>query len=172
MADSLPDDDTGYVEYDYPYAQIPEWVLFSDVLSDRAVRLYGVILRFGNTSGRRIPGRKRLASLCGGCSLATLDRAKTELVEMGAIEIKRRFEPGSVLSNAERTNLYVVHRAPWGRRVGESTNGVSSVTGEEGVDAWVSHNRECFTDRPREPETQSVDKSKRFFPGVGWIEGF
>lgn len=43
------------------FAIIPEWVLDADIRA-QAVRLYGILLRYGQTSGVRMPGRAALAA--------------------------------------------------------------------------------------------------------------
>jgi hypothetical protein len=153
------DDGGGVVRYDFPFSQIPEWILFHPGLSDRAVRLYGVILRFGNSSGRRIPGRARLAKLCRECSVDSVDRAKAELVAVGAIEVERRFVPGASVSNADRTNVYTVHALPPGSRTDAATSRPGSRTDAAGVAAEARHYRERTTDRERGPESEPVDNS-------------
>jgi hypothetical protein len=64
------------------FAQIPEWMLFEEGLSDRAVRLFGVLLRYARTDDRAFPGRKTLAAHLS-CSVDSVDRA---LAELGRVE--------------------------------------------------------------------------------------
>ena len=40
---------------------VPEWVLDADI-GDCALRLYAVLLRYGNTTGARMPARSTLAA--------------------------------------------------------------------------------------------------------------
>jgi DNA-binding transcriptional MocR family regulator len=85
------------------FAIIPEWVLHADI-SANAVRLYGVLNRFANSRGHAWPSRKTIADLMG-VSVATIDRAKEELVDLGALTIKPRTTP----SGDPSSNLYILH---------------------------------------------------------------
>src|SRR5271154_4034073 len=82
-----------------PFAQIPEWILDSSDLTDKAVRLFCVLDRYANDSGRAFPGRTKLAERLG-CSPNSLDRALAELVEVGALVVESRYrEDGGRTSN-------------------------------------------------------------------------
>jgi hypothetical protein len=85
------------------FAIIPEWVLHADV-SANAVRLYGVLNRFANSRGHAWPSRKTIADLMR-VSVATIDRAKDELVELGALTVEARTTP----SGDPSSNLYILH---------------------------------------------------------------
>lgn len=85
------------------FAIIPEWVLHADI-SANAVRLYGVLNRFANSRGHAWPSRKTIADLMG-VSVATIDRAKEELVDLGALTIEPRTTP----SGDPSSNLYILH---------------------------------------------------------------
>ena len=87
------------------FAIIPEWVLHSDV-SSNAVRLYAVLNRFANSNGHAWPSRKTIADLMR-VSVATIDRAKDELVAIGALTIEARTTP----SGDPSSNLYILHIA-------------------------------------------------------------
>ncbi|MBI4939657.1 MAG: hypothetical protein HY830_02785 [Actinobacteria bacterium] len=84
------------------FAIVPEWLLDADV-SDVAVRLYAVLLRYGQTSGARMPSRRLLAERLRKRSTDTVDRAMKELVAVGAVAVERR-RRGPV----NLTNRYVV----------------------------------------------------------------
>ncbi len=84
------------------FAIVPEWLLDADV-SDVAVRLYAVLLRYGQTSGARMPSRRLLAQRLRKRSTDTVDRAMKELVAVGAVVVERR-RRGPV----NLTNRYVV----------------------------------------------------------------
>jgi hypothetical protein len=71
------------------FAIVPEWLLDADV-SDCAVRLYAVLLRYGHTSGSRMPSRALLARRLKKASVDTVDRAMKELVALGAVHVERR----------------------------------------------------------------------------------
>ena len=62
MADSLADfEDEGTLVLEQRFAIVPEWVIDADI-SDSAYRLYSVLLRYGQTSSYRMPGRALLAT--------------------------------------------------------------------------------------------------------------
>jgi DNA-binding transcriptional MocR family regulator len=80
------------------FAIVPEYVLFSGV-SPNAVRLFAVLNRYANKRGQAWPSRKTLAELMD-VSVATVDRAKDELVELGALNVENRQGPnGDPTSN-------------------------------------------------------------------------
>ena len=84
------------------FAMVPEWILDS-ALSDCSVRLYAVLLRYGQSSGARMPSRSTLAARLRKKSTDTVDRAMRELVNAGAVQVQARY------SGRERlTNLYRV----------------------------------------------------------------
>ena len=56
-------------------------------MSDCAFRLYAVLLRYGQSSGRRMPGRALLAKRLHKASRDTVDRALKELVAIGAVTV-------------------------------------------------------------------------------------
>lgn len=77
---------------------IPHWLLDEDV-SAQAIRLYLVLRRHGDRSGRCYPSRRRLGEQMG-TSPSTVDRAKAELVAAGALcERQRDSEEGDYTSN-------------------------------------------------------------------------
>ena len=85
------------------FAIIPEWIIYEDVTSN-AVRLYAVLNRFANSRGHAWPSRKTIADLMR-VSVATIDRAKEELVNIGALTIEARTTP----SGDPSSNLYILH---------------------------------------------------------------
>jgi hypothetical protein len=87
-----------------PFQQIPNWVFESDV-SATAIKLYLVLRKNGdNKRGTSFWSRKKLAEQLG-TSLNTMDRAKKELIDMGALcQINRKNKDGDWTSN-----LYHVH---------------------------------------------------------------
>lgn len=91
------------------FAIVPEWLLDADV-SDAAVRLYAVLLRFGQTSGARMPSRSTLALRMRKKSTDSVDRAMRELVDLGAVVVRHRFDGGQRL-----TNQYLVRTSKPGR---------------------------------------------------------
>jgi DNA-binding transcriptional MocR family regulator len=80
------------------FAIVPQYVLFSQV-SANAVRLFAVLNRYANAQQKAWPSRKTLAQLME-VSVATVDRAKDELVELGALQVENRQGPnGDPTSN-------------------------------------------------------------------------
>jgi helix-turn-helix protein len=71
-----------------PFATVPEWLLFEADVSDRAVRLYAVLVRHADKAGHAHPSRRRLAKLLG-CSESSLDRAMKELEASHAVQVHR-----------------------------------------------------------------------------------
>jgi len=65
------------------FAIVPEWLLDADI-GDAAVRLYAVLLRYGQSSGARMPSRATLARRMHKKSTDSVDRALKELVAIGA----------------------------------------------------------------------------------------
>lgn len=90
-----------------PFALVPEWVLNLPI-SDRAVRLYGVLSRFAdNETGECWPSRQTLWTRLG-CSERSLDAAVKELQAHGAIiKQKRPREDGQA---GYQTNAWTVIR--------------------------------------------------------------
>ena len=82
---------------DYHFAIVPEWVITADV-SDAAFRLYSMLLRFGNTSGRRMPSRALLANRLHR-SVDSIDRALRELSSTGIVRVEHRRTGRVNLSN-------------------------------------------------------------------------
>lgn len=80
------------------FAIVPEWLLDADV-GDCAVRLYAVLLRYGNSSGARMPGRATLARRLRKRSTDTVDRAMRELVAVGAVRVEHRYAGRQRLTN-------------------------------------------------------------------------
>jgi DNA-binding transcriptional MocR family regulator len=84
------------------FAIVPEWIVLADI-SSNAIRLYALLNRFANSQGRAWPSRKTLADLMR-TSTATVDRAKDELVAIGALEIEHRLNAAGDPSS----NLYIL----------------------------------------------------------------
>ena len=90
--------EAGELDVEDRFAIVPEWLLGADI-SDAAVRLYAVLLRFGQTSGARMPARSTLTARMRKKSTDTIDRALRELVELGAVVVQNRFDGGQRLTN-------------------------------------------------------------------------
>ena len=102
-----------------PFALIPEWVLDREI-SDRAVRLYGLLARYADKDGESWPSRRTLSERLR-CSLASVDRALDELAGAGAIDRGLRYG-----EKGQTSNLYRVLRVDPSSQV---TRGV--VTGDQ-----------------------------------------
>jgi Helix-turn-helix domain len=72
-----------------PFAQVPEALILDTRVPDRSVRLWCLLSRYAGESGRAFPGRRRLAEQLG-CSIPTISRALSDLVEAGWITRTRR----------------------------------------------------------------------------------
>jgi hypothetical protein len=80
------------------FAIVPEYVILASI-SANAVRLFAVLNRYANKKGQAWPSRKTLAQVME-ISVATLDRAKDELVSIGALTVEHRTGPnGDPTSN-------------------------------------------------------------------------
>ena len=90
--------EAGSLLLDDHFAIVPEWVLDAPI-SDCALRLYAVLLRYGHSSGARMPGRTTLARRLRKNSTDTVDRAMRELVGVGAVAIEHRSNGRQQLTN-------------------------------------------------------------------------
>lgn len=105
------------------FATVPLWVLDAEV-SDRAVRLYGVVQSFVNgRSGDAFPGRRLLASRLH-CSTDSVDRAAKELRDIGALVIEPKYDDaGRQMTNTYRIIADEVRAAAVPRGVGTDAEG-------------------------------------------------
>ncbi|KKN39245.1 hypothetical protein LCGC14_0745280 [marine sediment metagenome] len=90
-----------------PFAIIPEWLLESGV-SDRAIRLYGLLARCADADGGSYPSRAYLGKKAN-CSPSSVDRALGELVKAKALHIQARRD-GDPKYKGQLTNYYTVFR--------------------------------------------------------------
>lgn len=91
-----------------PFALVPRWVLRAPI-SDRAVRLYALLAdHVTGAEGDAIPSVPTLAAMLGDCSPDSVRRARTELVELGALTVteRRRADGG------QTSNTYTVRATP------------------------------------------------------------
>lgn len=103
----LTDDDLP-VGVDTTFAIIPTWVLESSV-SDRAVRLYGVLRRVADARGYGWAKRRTLAEKLHVSDEKTVDRALRELVDLGAVRVVERWsEPRDGTQPHRLANGYLV----------------------------------------------------------------
>jgi hypothetical protein len=134
--DSVPDE--GSLVLEQRFAIVPEWVIDAE-LSDAAFRLYAVLLRYGQSSGARMPSRAVLAARLRKRSTDTVDRALKELVAVGAVVVERRRRGRENL-----TNRYFVMSTPPGRRIqGGRTDAASSTVAAGGRRSAATGGRIC-----------------------------
>ena len=86
------------------FALIPEWLLADTTVSDRAIRLYGLLAsRWADRDTAECWPSKRTIADALGCSIDTISRGITDLEKVGAIQvIHRRSDDGSNMSNVYR----------------------------------------------------------------------
>ncbi len=82
---------------DTPCAIVPEWVITTPI-PDAAFRVYALLLRYGGTSGCRMPSRALLARRLGK-SVDTIDRALRELANSDIVRIEHRHDGHHYTSN-------------------------------------------------------------------------
>jgi len=82
---------------DQRFSIVPEWVIDAD-LPDGAFRLYALLLRYGNTTGQRMPARPTLARRLHR-SVDAVDRAMRQLVTAGVVRVEHRRTGDQYLSN-------------------------------------------------------------------------
>lgn len=90
------DEETLLVE-DARFSIVPEWMIDADV-PDAAFRLYALLLRYGNTSGSRMPSRSTLARRLRR-SVDAVDRAMRQLTVAGIVRVEHRRRGAQYLSN-------------------------------------------------------------------------
>lgn len=113
------------------FAIVPEWLLDADV-SDAAVRLHAVLLRYGQTSGARMASRSTLARRMHKESTDTIDRALKALVGIGAVTVEHRHDGAQRLTNAYHVRTSRPGRIepadrPYERSVGPGTTTPSAI---------------------------------------------
>jgi hypothetical protein len=135
------------------FAIVPEWVIDADI-SDCAYRLYSVLLRYGQTSGCRMPGRATLADRLHKTSKDTVDRALKELVAVGAVVVEHRHRDGRHLTN----RYHLMSTRPAARRIDPAPGGripaaTPGRTDAATLAANLGPNQEFFTEEPPPPRT-------------------
>jgi DNA-binding transcriptional MocR family regulator len=79
------------------FAIVPEWVLDLDI-PDAALRLHALLLRYGGTSGARMPSRRLLAERMRR-SGDSVDRAMRDLETAGLVRVEHRRRGRENLTN-------------------------------------------------------------------------
>lgn len=160
MADDQGFEDEGTLVLEQRFAIVPEWIIDAEV-SDRAFRLYAVLLRYGQTSGQRMPGRALLARRLHKTSTDTVDRALKELVSVGAVVVERRRVGRQNLTNRYHVRTTQPGGSAPGRRSaatpGDRTDAATrGRTDRARVAAPVRPNPEVLTEKEPPPSPPAV----------------
>ena len=131
------------------FAVVPEWIIDADI-SDGAFRAYALLLRYGNTSGCRMPSRALLARRLHR-SVDSVDRAMRELGAAGIVQVEHRHDGRQNL-----TNRYYVRTSRPLPRTASSEGGRNSAAtpgrrSAARVAADLRPNPEVLTDKPPPP---------------------
>jgi hypothetical protein len=126
MPDAGDFDAAGTLVVEQHFAIVPEWVIDAGI-SDAAFRLYSVLLRYGQSSGARMPSRATLARRLRKRSVDSVDRAMKELVAVGAVavELRRR-------GRENLTNRYHLMSVPPSVRAGGAVGGRTDAATPQG----------------------------------------
>ena len=151
------------------FAIVPEWLLDAEV-GDCAVRLYAVLLRYGQSSGSRMPSRSTLARRLHKLSTDTVDRAMKELVGLGAVRIEHRYDGAQRLTNAYhlRTSRPGHTTSPTPSSTGSRTNAATPTNKARGgrtdagrVAADSGQDPEHLTESTSSPCSQRPHKARQ-----------
>lgn len=153
-------DEQGTVTADNHFTMLPDWILEHPDLSDRAVRVWLILMSFARSKDIKDAwlGRRKMAEKCK-CSVDTIDRALKELVTAGALSVQPRFRE----DRSHTSNNYHLHTSPHGscqvaapRRLGGSVRAAPREKAPE-RDPFSSSRSRPFTGRPAGSE-QSDDE--------------
>lgn len=136
------------IQADTYFSIIPEWVLYGDV-SAQAVRVYGVLRRYADQDGKCHPSRRTIAQRCR-TSVATIDRALQELIDLAAVTVEHRTVEAPNGNRHNTSNRYTVHSLParreggWTASEGTRTAGdaTPTLTGDEQTKAILNESQE------------------------------
>ena len=151
---------TDSVEVDRRFAIIEDWVIRSDV-SDRAFRLYSLLVRYADKDTHKaFPSYQLLAERLR-CSKKSVQRATDELVEKKMLKKKYRYNSSIVYT--------VVTRKPRGVDTGDQGGGHQSPGGwtgvTTGVDTGVHLTRPTKLDQPNDKDiAQEFDQFWSQYP--------
>ena len=134
------------VDADLKFSIIPEWLLDSHV-SHKAIRIYALIARYAdNTTLTAWPARGTLAARAK-CTVKSVDRALTELIEAGAIAKELRRD-----DTGQRTSVYTLRRIRGGDKID-----IRTITNElEPIESMYSKQFDSFW----EHYPHKVDKAR------------
>jgi hypothetical protein len=153
------------------FAIVPEWVIDAPV-SDGAFRLYSLLLRYGNSTGCRMPSRPTLARRLRR-SVDAVDRSMRQLTDAGIVRVEHRRCGEQFLSNRYHVHTTApVHAATvdgggrvsaatpetpeTGSRISAATPGRTSAAR---VAADMRPNPEILTDKTPPPPPSRVGRS-------------
>jgi len=141
-----------------PFEMIPHWLLDAEV-SSRALRLYLILRRHGNDRGVCFPGRKRLATQMRS-STSTIDRARLELVAVGAICYRVRLSgDGDFTSNEYHVHWHQVNNCGF---YSDEGSPVYDDTPPAGDDTGIITGDE-LTNTHLEPKQTELDMFEQFW---------
>ena len=167
-----PDGAAGTLFVEEPrFAIVPEWVIDAPV-SDGAFRLYSLLLRYGNSTGCRMPSRPTLARRLRR-SVDAVDRSMRQLTEAGIVRVEHRRSGEQFLSNryhvrttapvrtatieeGGRVSAATLEPPAQGGRIFAATPGRTSAAR---VAADVRPNPEILTDKAPPPPPSRVGRS-------------
>lgn len=130
---------------------IPEWILDAD-MSDRAVRLYGVLHRYLGRNETAWPSRQTLAGRLR-CSTKSVDRALEELAGLGAVVVRHRYRSDGSQTSSDYLLVTEAPRHGWG-------GGAPPVSTPLATRVAVKRASE------REPENKDILSEPEFGPDV------
>jgi len=85
------------VRIEEKFAVVPEWLLSADI-SAQAVRIYAVMARYADRTGKAFPSHRAISERVR-CSIRTVQRGLDELVTLGAVEVRERKDAAGQRSN-------------------------------------------------------------------------
>ncbi len=160
-----------------PYTMVPAWLMYAEhsdgtAISDRAVRLFAVIGRCIGDDGTGTIYRSTLAKKMD-CSKASVDRARDELIALGALNVAKRKIEGKKENAASRYTLRFAKpqnarlmvaaqvRTPLVTGEDQVSSGVSTggLTGEEEEENF------SYTETPNDLMTEECEKCN----GTTWV---
>lgn len=109
------------------FAIVPDWILDHEDLSDRAVRLFGILARYADKSGHdAFPSRRKLAERLR-CAESTLDLSVAELKKVKAVTVVARTRS----DGSPTSNEYVLNPRPPEERCTDQSGEVSQRVGNK-----------------------------------------
>lgn len=111
---------------DLPFAMMPVWVMELG-LGDKAFRLYAVLAGMADYSTGEAQVKRKTLGERIGASVDTVDRAKQELIDKGALTMAHHDRN----DGSQGANVYVVHRVPPHMR--EAVEMIETLNEPEGI---------------------------------------